>query len=76
MYDEANKISLLLDAGVDYVHIRKPGWSLRDVRNPIEVFLMGGALLGYIWNDDFSSSLEKLTVAIKNIRNNTGPGPE
>lgn len=36
MYDEANKISLLLDAGVDYVHIRKPDWSLRDVRNLIE----------------------------------------
>lgn len=186
VYDEANKISLLLDAGVDYVHIRKPGWSLRDVRNLIEdipyklrsrlrlhghfgltaemnlggvhlnrrnpvaprtvrsvtrschtlqeignadgfeyqtlspvfdsiskqgysscfdinalseeiagknVIALGGitpehflllrekgfigaALLGYIWNDDFSSSLEKLTVAIKNIRNNTGPGPE
>lgn len=37
---------------------------------------MGAALLGYIWNGDFSSSLEELAVAIKNIRNNTGPGPE
>lgn len=33
---EAEKISALLAAGVDYVHIRKPHWSLREVRNLIE----------------------------------------
>lgn len=33
---EAQKISALLNAGVDYVHIRKPQWSLREVRNLIE----------------------------------------
>lgn len=34
--DEAAKISRLLDAGVDFVHIRKPDWSLREVRDLIE----------------------------------------
>lgn len=34
--NEADKIVKLLEAGVDYVHIRKPAWSLRDVRNLIE----------------------------------------
>lgn len=33
---ESLKISRLLESGVDYVHIRKPGMSLRDVRNIIE----------------------------------------
>jgi len=34
--DEAGKIGKLLDGGIDYVHIRKPGASLRDVKNLIE----------------------------------------
>lgn len=34
--NEASKITRLLDAGVDYVHIRKPDWTLRDVRNLVE----------------------------------------
>lgn len=34
--DEAEKIETLLRNGVDIVHIRKPDWSLRDVRNLIE----------------------------------------
>lgn len=33
---EAARISALLDSGVDYVHIRKPDWSLREVKNLIE----------------------------------------
>lgn len=34
--DETTKIEKLLDCGVDYVHIRKPDWSLREVRDLIE----------------------------------------
>lgn len=34
--DEARKIESLLDSGVSYVHIRKPDWSIRDVKNLIE----------------------------------------
>lgn len=34
--DEASKITALLDAGVDYVHIRKPDWTLREVKDLIE----------------------------------------
>lgn len=35
--NEASKIaSLLEEEGYDYVHIRKPDWTLRDVRNLIE----------------------------------------
>lgn len=33
---EAAMIERLLDGGIDYVHIRKPGASLRDVKNLIE----------------------------------------
>lgn len=33
---EAEKIEMLLDSGIDYVHIRKPHASLRDIRNLIE----------------------------------------
>lgn len=33
---EAEKIARLLDSGVDFVHIRKPDWSLQDVRHLIE----------------------------------------
>lgn len=33
---ESEKICRLIEAGVDYVHIRKPSWSARDVRNLIE----------------------------------------
>ena len=33
---EAGKIARLLEAGVDYVHIRKPDWSARDVLTLIE----------------------------------------
>lgn len=36
IHDEAAKITKLLENGVDYVHLRKPGASLRDVRNIIE----------------------------------------
>lgn len=34
--NEAIRIAALLDEGVDYVHIRKPEWSLREVKNLIE----------------------------------------
>lgn len=34
--DEAAKIGMLLNCGVDYVHVRKPDWSLREVKNLIE----------------------------------------
>ena len=34
--DEAVKLAVLLDAGVDYVHVRKPSWSLPEVRRLIE----------------------------------------
>lgn len=34
--DEAEKITRLLKAGIDYVHIRKPGYTLREVRDLIE----------------------------------------
>lgn len=34
--NEAEKIAKLLQSGVDYVHIRKPGAELRDVKNLIE----------------------------------------
>lgn len=34
--DEAARIARLLESGWDFVHIRKPDWSLRDVRNLIE----------------------------------------
>lgn len=34
--EESEKICRLIDAGVDYVHIRKPEWCVRDVRNLIE----------------------------------------
>lgn len=34
--DEAGKISLLLESGIENVHIRKPGWSLREVKDLIE----------------------------------------
>lgn len=34
--DEASKIDRLLDMGVKYVHIRKPGSSLREVKDLIE----------------------------------------
>lgn len=34
--DEAAKLAVLLDAGVDYVHVRKPSWSLPEVRRLIE----------------------------------------
>lgn len=33
---EAEKISRLLDSGVDFVHIRKPDWTLQEVRRLIE----------------------------------------
>lgn len=33
---EAEKIARLLEAGVDYVHIRKPDWSARDVLTLVE----------------------------------------
>lgn len=33
---EAVLITRLLDGGIDYIHIRKPGASLRDVKNLIE----------------------------------------
>lgn len=34
--DEANKLTSLLEAGVDTIHIRKPDWSVREVKNLIE----------------------------------------
>lgn len=34
--DEGARITQLLDGGIDYVHIRKPGWSTNEVRRLIE----------------------------------------
>lgn len=34
--DEAKKLTSLLEAGVDTIHIRKPDWSMREVKNLIE----------------------------------------
>ena len=34
--DEAKKIEALLRNGVDIIHLRKPDWSLREVRDLIE----------------------------------------
>ncbi len=34
--DEAVKITAALDHGFDWIHLRKPTWSYRDVRNLIE----------------------------------------
>lgn len=34
--DEAEKLRDLLDAGVNFIHIRKPEWTLREVKDLIE----------------------------------------
>lgn len=34
--DEASKLTRLLDAGVDYIHIRKPAWTVREVKQLVD----------------------------------------
>lgn len=34
--EEAVKLTALLDLGVDYIHLRKPAWSYREVKDLIE----------------------------------------